>query len=128
MPGVVGAVSGFTGGTVESPTYKQVTKGGTGHYEAVQISYDPARVSYDELMRLFFRSVDPTMRAGNSADRGDSYRTAVFVADDAQRQAAEAAKAQAAQALGQAVVTPVLPLGSFWPAEDYHQDYYRAAT
>lgn len=126
VPGVLGAVSGFAGGTVENPTYKQVTKGGTGHYEAVQITYDATKVSYDGLMRLFFRSVDPTDAGGQFCDRGDSYRTAVFVSDPAERAAAEAAKAEAAQALGQAVVTPILPAAVFWPAEAYHQDYARS--
>jgi peptide-methionine (S)-S-oxide reductase len=126
VPGVLGAVSGFAGGRVENPTYKQVTKGGTGHYEAVQITYDDTKLSYAEVLRLFFRSVDPTDAGGQFCDRGDSYRTAVFVSDDAEKAVAEAAKAEAEQALGQAVVTPILPAATFWPAEDYHQDYYKS--
>jgi peptide-methionine (S)-S-oxide reductase len=128
VPGVRGVVSGYTGGSVESPTYRQVTAGRTGHYEAVEIDYDPARVSYAELMRLFFRSVDPTDAGGQFCDRGDSYRTAIFVRTPAERAAAEAAKAAAAQALGRPIVTPVLAAGAFWPAEAYHQDYYKGRT
>lgn len=124
VPGVLDTVSGFTGGTVENPSYEQVTYGDTGHYEAVRITYDPDRVSYEELVNIFWRTVDPTDAGGQFCDRGDSYRTAVFVADKAQRQAAEASLAEAEGALGQEIVTPVLEAGAFWPAEDYHQDYY----
>ncbi len=109
VPGVLDVVSGFAGGAVANPTYKQVTKGGTGHYEAVQITYDDAKLSYAELLRLFFRSVDPTDDGGQFCDRGDSYRTAVFVSGAAEKAAAEQAKAEAEQVLGQEVVTPILP-------------------
>lgn len=125
--GVQGVVSGYTGGTVDNPTYKQVTAGGTGHYEAVQIMYDPARVSARELYDLFFRSVDPTDAGGQFCDRGDSYRTAIFVSDPAKKKAAEAAKAEAEKALGQKIVTPVLSAGPFYEAEAYHQDYYKGS-
>jgi len=123
--GVSEVVSGYTGGTVENPSYKQVTRGGTGHYEAVQISYDPSIVSRAALLSLFFRSVDPTDAGGQFCDRGESYRTAVFVSGaDADRDA-ERAKAAAAEALGQEVVTPILAEAPFYPAEAYHQDYYK---
>ncbi|WP_073035128.1 peptide-methionine (S)-S-oxide reductase MsrA [Roseovarius pacificus] len=125
--GVRDVVSGYTGGTVDNPTYKQVTAGGTGHYEAVQIMYDPARVSARELYDLFFRSVDPTDAGGQFCDRGDSYRTAIFVSDPAKKKAAEAAKAEAEKALGQKIVTPVLSAGPFYEAEAYHQDYYKGS-
>jgi peptide-methionine (S)-S-oxide reductase len=124
VPGVRGAVSGFTGGSVANPTYRQVTAGGTGHYEAVEIDFDPSRLSYERLLSLFFRSIDPTDAGGQFCDRGDSYRTAVFVRDAAQRAAAERAKAEAEAALGRPIVTPILDAGRFWPAEAYHQDYY----
>lgn len=127
VPGVIGAESGFTGGTVRNPSYKQVTAGGTGHYEAVRVSYDDARVSYATLMKLFFRSVDPTDAEGQFCDRGDSYRTAVFVSNPAERAAAEAAKAEAAQVLASPVATRILAAVPFYPAEDYHQDYYRSS-
>jgi peptide-methionine (S)-S-oxide reductase len=125
VEGVHEVVSGYTGGSVKNPTYKQVTGGGTGHYEAVEITYDPAKVSARQLYDLFFRSVDPTDAGGQFCDRGESYRTAIFVSDPAEKQAATAAKAEAEKALGQKIVTPILEAGPFYEAEDYHQDYYK---
>ncbi|MEM6307937.1 MAG: peptide-methionine (S)-S-oxide reductase MsrA, partial [Pseudomonadota bacterium] len=125
VKGVTGAVSGFAGGTVANPTYKQVTGGGTGHYEAVQITYDADVVSIDTLLDMFLRSVDPTDAGGQFCDRGDSYRTAIFVENARERQAAQAAIAQAAADLGQKIVTPILDETPFYPADDYHQDYYK---
>lgn len=125
VPGVREVTSGYTGGTVDNPTYKQVSRGGTGHYEAVEIDFDPSQVSYEQLVGMFFRSVDPTDAGGQFCDRGDSYRTAIFVTDPAQRAAAEKAKTEAEAALGQTIVTPIVEAGAFWPAEDYHQDYYK---
>lgn len=125
VKGVTGAVSGFIGGSVANPTYKQVTGGNTGHYEAVQITYDPAVVSRSTLLDLFFRSIDPTDAGGQFCDRGDSYRSAIFADTADARRDAEAAKARAAADLGQTVVTPVLDAAPFYPAEDYHQDYYK---
>lgn len=122
--GVRGAVSGYTGGTTENPTYRQVGRGGTGHYEAVEITYDPGQVSYAQILHLFFRSVDPTDAGGQFCDRGESYRTAIFVANEEERQIAEAAKRSAQRALGQRIVTPILPMAAFYRAEGYHQDYY----
>ena len=125
VPGVSAVVSGYTGGTLKNPTYKQVSHGGTGHYEAVQITFDPGRVSREQLLHLFFRSVDPTDAGGQFCDRGDSYRTAIFTGDAAERAAADKAKAEAQAALGRKIVTPILPASQFYPAEDYHQDYYK---
>ena len=125
VPGVQSAVSGYTGGTTARPTYEQVSAGGTGHYEAVAIRYDPAQVSYSDLARYFFRTVDPVDPAGQFCDRGDSYRTAIFAANEAQRTAAEAAKEEAGAVLKQPIVTPVLQAAAFYPAETYHQDYYK---
>lgn len=127
VQGVKDVVSGFTGGTVEGPTYKQVVNGGTGHFEAVQITYDDAVISYADLMHKFLRSIDVTDAGGQFCDRGDTYRTAIFVATEAERATAEAAIAEAAKVLGQKVVTPVLSGGDFWPAEEYHQDYYKSS-
>lgn len=125
VPGVIGAVSGFTGGTSANPSYSQVTKGGTGHYEAVQITFDPSRVSRETLLNMFFRSVDPTDAGGQFCDRGDSYRTAIFVSNTGEKALAEQAKSNAQNALGQQIVTPILQEGAFYPAEAYHQDYYK---
>ncbi len=123
--GVREVVSGYTGGTTANPTYKKITKGGTGHYEAVEIQYDPARVGYDELLYKFFRSVDPTDAGGQFCDRGESYRTAVFVTNSGERAAAEAAKARAQKDLGRKIVTPILDASRFYKAEPYHQNYYK---
>nr|WP_241427690.1 peptide-methionine (S)-S-oxide reductase MsrA [Fertoeibacter niger] len=127
VPGVLDVVSGYTGGTTENPTYKQVTRGGTGHYEAVEVTFDNSKISYAQILDLFFRSVDPTDAGGQFCDRGDSYRTAIF-ATPAQTAAAEKAKAAAQAALGQTIVTPVEPAGKFWLAEDYHQDYAKGSN
>ena len=127
VAGVTEVVSGYTGGTVENPSYKDVVRGGTGHFEAVQIHYDPARVSRDQLLHMFFRSVDPTDAGGQFCDRGQSYSTAIFVTDPAEREAAEMARADAQAALGQKIVTPILDVGPFYRAEDYHQDYYKGS-
>ncbi|NNE54330.1 MAG: peptide-methionine (S)-S-oxide reductase MsrA [Sulfitobacter sp.] len=125
--GVKEVVSGYTGGTVANPTYKQVVRGGTGHYEAVQIQYDPAVVSRDALLDLFFRSIDPTDAGGQFCDRGDSYRSAIFVDSAAARADAEEAKSEAQAALGRNIVTPILDAKPFYRAEDYHQDYYKSS-
>lgn len=126
VPGVLSVVSGYTGGTVKDPTYKQVSAGGSGHYEAVEITFDTTKISYDQVLHLFLRSVDPLDAGGQFCDRGDSYRTAIFVSNPAEKSSAEAAVAEASRDLGAAVVTPVLPLGTFYPAEEYHQDYYKS--
>lgn len=125
VKGVREAVSGYTGGTKANPTYKQVTAGGTGHYEAVRIVYNAAQIDARRLYDLFFRSVDPTDAGGQFCDRGASYRTAIFVQDAAQKRAAEAARAAAEKDLGRKIVTPILSAGAFYDAEDYHQDYYK---
>ncbi|GAA6209726.1 peptide-methionine (S)-S-oxide reductase MsrA [Cognatishimia sp. WU-CL00825] len=125
VKGVKKAVSGYTGGTTKNPTYKKIGKGGTGHYEAVEITFDNNTVTRDELLHLFFRSVDPTDAGGQFCDRGESYRTAIFYANDAQKSAAEASKAKAQSDLGRKIVTPLLPAQKFYKAEAYHQDYYK---
>ncbi|MEE4186904.1 MAG: peptide-methionine (S)-S-oxide reductase MsrA [Roseobacter sp.] len=125
VQGVTGAVSGFMGGTVANPTYKQVTQGDTGHYEAVQITFDPAVVSRDTLYQMFFRSIDPTDAGGQFCDRGDSYRSAIFAASGAQADAAQTAKTDAEVTLGAQIVTPILSATEFYPADAYHQDFYK---
>ncbi|MGR3343564.1 MAG: peptide-methionine (S)-S-oxide reductase MsrA [Paracoccaceae bacterium] len=124
VPGVVDVVSGYTGGTTDNPTYKKISKGGTGHYEAVEISYDPDRVSYTQLLHLFLRSIDPTDAGGQFCDRGDSYRTAIFVDGADENAAAVAAISEAQTVLGLNIVTPILAASRFYDAEAYHQDYY----
>jgi peptide-methionine (S)-S-oxide reductase len=125
IPGVVSTTSGYAGGKVANPTYEQVSAGGTGHIESVKVVYDPARVTYQTLVARFFRTVDPLDSGGQFCDRGYQYRTAIFVADPAERRVAEATKARAAALLRKPVATLILPAGRFYPAEGYHQDYYR---
>ena len=126
VDGVLETVSGYTGGTLDNPTYDDVSHSNTGHYEAVRIVYDPAVVSYDELLDYFWHHVDPTDAGGQFCDRGDSYRTAIFATTDAQKARADAAKLTlvASGILEDPVVTPVLTLDIFYAAEDYHQDYH----
>ena len=124
--GVKDVVSGYTGGSTENPTYR--TLKGSGHYEAVEITYDPDVISYEQILHAFFRSVDPTDPGGQFCDRGDVYRTAIFVANEEERAAAEAAKARAGRDLGQRIVTPILNASTFYDAEDYHQDYYKGTS
>ena len=128
VPGVIEAVSGYTGGKSKDPTYKEVTKGGSGHYEAVQITYDSDQISRETLLSLFLRSVDPTDAGGQFCDRGESYRTAVFVSNKEEKEIATHVIAQAQKDLGQSIVTPVLSIGPFYEAEDYHQDYYKGTN
>lgn len=125
VKGVSEVISGYTGGTTDNPTYKDVTRGGTGHYEAAQIIYDPSEVARKQLLDMFLRSVDVTDAGGQFCDRGESYRTAIF-ADGAAAEDAKQAIAQAEKTLGQKIVTPVLPEQTFYKAEDYHQDYYKS--
>ena len=127
VDGVLGTEVGFTGGHVEDPTYQEVVQGGTGHYEAVRITYDPERIGYEEILEIFWRNIDPLDGGGQFCDRGDHYRAAIFAANDAERSAAEASK-EALEDSGrfdQPIVTEVLDAGSFYLAEEYHQDYYK---
>lgn len=126
LEGVLDVQSGYTGGHVDNPDYGDVCSGETGHYEAVEISYDPERISYERLLEVFWQNIDPTDSIGQFADKGSQYLSAVFYHDDAQRQAAEASR-QALDKSGtfdKPVVTRILPASRFWPAEDYHQDFY----
>lgn len=124
VKGVGEVVSGYTGGDLQNPSYRNHD----GHYEAVEITFDPGVISYGELIAKFLRSVDVLDAGGQFCDRGDAYRTAIFVQDAAQRKAAEAAVAEAEAVLGRKIVTPVLDAGTFWIAEDYHQDYYKGTN
>jgi peptide-methionine (S)-S-oxide reductase len=126
LDGVISTTSGYTGGDVENPTYEEVSSGSTGHAEALQIEYDPARVSYAQLLEVFWKNIDPTVQNAQFCDHGSQYRSAIFYHDEEQRRLAEESK----QALIEnkkfpAVHTEIEPLTKFYPAEDYHQDYYR---
>ena len=125
IPGVLSTTSGYTGGTVANPTYEQVSGGRTGHIEAVRVVYDPAKISYATLVGRFFPTIDPLDAGGQFCDRGGQYRSAIFVASAVQRGVAQAAKARVAARLKAGVATAILPAARFYPAEDYHQDYYK---
>jgi peptide-methionine (S)-S-oxide reductase len=130
VPGVVRTISGYTGGALKDPTYKQASAGGTGHREAVQIFYDPKKVTYATLLEVFWRSVDPTDGGGQFCDRGESYQTAIFAGSPEQKRLAEESKRklQESGALKRPVVTPIEVAGPFYAAEDYHQDYYKKSS
>ncbi len=125
VPGVISAVSGFTGGHVANPIYRQTVTSDTGHVEAVVVVFDPARISYAQLVRRFLRSIDPTDSGGQFCDRGANYRTAIFAIGASQRREALAAVAEANRQLGGRVVTPVRAASRFYGAETEHQDYAR---
>lgn len=125
VPGVRKVTSGYTGGHVDNPTYKQVCEGDTGHAEVTRIEFDPAVVSYARLLEIFFESHDPTTLNRQGADEGTQYRSAVFYTSDAQKAAAEAGKQAAQKGFDDPIVTEITPLGKFYDAEDYHQDYFK---
>jgi len=126
VDGVVEAISGYTGGDKPDPTYEEVSAGGTGHAEAVQVRYDPDKITYRELLDVFWRHVDPTDAGGQFVDRGSQYRTAIFYHDEEQKRIAEESKAALEKSgrFSRPIVTEIVPLGKFYPAEEYHQDYY----
>ena len=130
VDGVVQAVSGYAGGHKANPTYREVSAGGTGHTEVVQIYYDPTKTSYDQLLDVFWRQVDPTDAGGQFVDRGDQYRTAIFYHDEEQKLQAEASKQklQASGKFSKPIVTEIVPMTKFYEAEDYHQDYYKKSA
>lgn len=127
QPGIISVISGYTGGTVENPTYEQVCSGTTGHYEAVQITYNPDMFKYETLLELFWQQIDPTDAGGQFYDRGRSYMTAIFYHDEEQRRLAEESKEklEASGRFSKLIVTPIIPAETFYPAEEYHQHYYR---
>ncbi|CEL94605.1 unnamed protein product [Vitrella brassicaformis CCMP3155] len=131
LKGVNSVVSGYTGGNVANPSYQQVSKGVTGHRESVLVVYDPSVTSYESLVDFFWRSIDPTDRAGQFCDKGKQYTSAIFVRTDAERRIAEESKKklQSSGALGsRSIATEILPAATFFPAEDYHQDYYKKSS
>ena len=128
LDGVKEAVSGYTGGTLKNPSYKEVVQGGTGHYEAVEIEFDSSVISLDKILYIFLRSVDVTDDGGQFCDRGESYRTAIFTINKSQNEKAKSAIKNAQDELGRKIVTKVLELKNFYIAEDYHQNYYKGET
>jgi peptide-methionine (S)-S-oxide reductase len=125
VSGVVATTSGYAGGTVANPSYRQVVAGGTGHYEVVEVQYDTSKVSYDQLLDTFWKNIDPLDGGGQFCDRGQSYEAAIFAPSDEAKQAATASKAAVEAKLGEPVATKILPAAPFYPAEDYHQNYYQ---
>ncbi len=124
IPGVISVESGYTGGPEKNPTYRQVATHQTGHLESVRVTYDPAKVTYEQLLSRYWPLIDPTDINGQFCDRGHSYMPAIFVTP-AQKAAAEASKQKVIDSgrVNGKVIVPILPLGDFWPAEDYHRDY-----
>ncbi len=123
-PGVVDAVSGYTGGSTDNPTYEAVTAGGTGHYEAVRVTYDPTRITYAQLLDVYWKNVDPFDPTGQFCDKGSSYRAAVFPATPEEAEAAAMSGRAVAERFGRPVAVGILPATTFFEAETYHQDYY----
>jgi peptide methionine sulfoxide reductase msrA/msrB len=125
LDGVISATSGYTGGKVEDPSYRQVSSGGTGHAEAVRVEYDPRRISYEQLLDLFWRNIDPTTKDRQFCDAGKQYRSAIFYLDEEQRQAAERSlqRLKHNRPFEGEIQTEIMPATEFWEAEEYHQDY-----
>jgi peptide methionine sulfoxide reductase msrA/msrB len=127
LPGVVKVISGYTGGNKENPTYEEVSSGGTGHVEAVQVYYDPTKITYEELLEYFWRHIDPTDAGGQFVDRGAQYRSTIFYHDEEQKRLAEKSKEALSKSgrFNKPIVTEILRFSKFYEAEDYHQDYYK---
>lgn len=126
LPGVVSVTAGYAGGTKPNPTYEEVSAGGTGYLESVKVVYDPSKISYSQLLDVFWHNIDPLDPSGQFCDKGNQYLSVIFYADDAQKKLAEASEQKiSAQFQGQTVYTQIRPLTTFYPAEEYHQDYYR---
>jgi methionine-S-sulfoxide reductase len=127
LDGVKEVISGYTGGNVANPTYKQVSDGKTGHLESVQITYDPKKISYSELLDIFWKQINPTDAGGQFVDRGEQYRSAIFYHNEDQKKLAELSKntLENLNIFDSPIVTEILPASEFYPAEEYHQDYYK---
>ncbi|MHB1400096.1 MAG: peptide-methionine (S)-S-oxide reductase MsrA [Trichloromonadaceae bacterium] len=127
LPGVISTTSGYTGGSKANPSYEEVSAGGSGHTEAVEVLFDPQRVNYEKLLEVFWRNIDPTDAGGQFVDRGSQYRSGIFYRDEMQRQQAEQSKAALMKSgrFARPIVTEIVAATTFYPAEEYHQDYYR---
>ena len=124
VPGVLETISGYTGGKVANPTYSQVSAGGTGHAESVEIVFDPVKVSYAQLLEIYWRSIDPFAKDQQFCDYGNQYRTAIFYHDEEQKRLAEESKQKLQQRFPEPIATEIVPAGAFYAAEDYHQDFH----
>lgn len=127
VDGVVSVISGYTGGQLANPTYEQVSAGGTGHAESVEVTYDPKKVTYQNLLEVFWRNVDPTTPNAQFCDHGSQYRTAIFYHDQMQKRLIDESKqaVESSKSFPQPIVTEIVPTSIFYPAEDYHQDFYK---
>ena len=125
LPGVISVESGYSGGTIANPTYEQVCTGTTGHAEVARITFDPAKVTYDQLLEMFWHAHDPTTLNRHGGDHGTQYRSVIFTLNDDQRKRAERSRTAAQKQFNDPIVTEILPLAVFSPAENYHQDYYK---
>jgi methionine-S-sulfoxide reductase len=130
LDGVIAVISGYTGGHTEKPTYEEVSSGRSGHAEAVEVQYDPSRITYAKLLDVFWRNIDPTTRDRQFVDTGSQYRTAIFYHNEEQKRLAEESKRtlDASGRFGKPIVTEIVPAGKFYPAEEYHQDYYKKSS
>ena len=125
QPGVTATISGYIGGELENPSYEDITRGNTGHAEVVKVEYDSEQISYAQLLEIFWRNIDPFAVDRQFCDVGDQYRSAIFYHDEAQRELAEASKAEMEARFDREIATQIVPATTFWPAEEYHQDYYQ---
>jgi len=124
LPGVISTTSGYTGGQVKNPTYEAVSAGGTGHAEAVEVRFDPNKISFATILEVYWHNVDPTVKDRQFCDSGRQYRTAIFFHDEAQKKLALETKARIGKEKGWKIETEIVPASAFYPAEEYHQDYY----
>jgi peptide-methionine (S)-S-oxide reductase len=125
LPGVLSVTAGYTGGTKDHPTYEEVSSGGTGHAESVQVVYDPTKIAFQKILDIFWHNIDPVAVDRQFCDRGTQYRSAIFYHDEAQKQLAEAAKAELQKKFKQPIATQIVAASTFWPAEGYHQHFYK---
>jgi peptide-methionine (S)-S-oxide reductase len=125
LPGVISVTSGYTGGHKKNPTYEEVSSGGTGHAESVDVVYDPSKVGYEKLLEVYWHNIDPLAKDRQFCDVGTQYRSAIFFHDETQKRLAEASKAEVQKRFKQPIATGIAPASAFYPAEEYHQDYYK---
>jgi len=125
LDGVISTISGYTGGNIKNPTYEQVSAGGTGHIESLQVTYDPDEITYQKLLEVFWKNIDPLDDKGQFCDKGEQYKSVIFYKNEQQKQEAEKSLKDIENKLGEKVVTKIITFSNFYPAEEYHQDYYK---